>query len=146
MKINNKMQKYVHKIKSHIDISNDLIGIMDSGFVTEDGCCYILALRDGVGSISRLSLSDCIDRELFVNSLHLEDYVENDIVGVAIAFMKLVLWKWSSISSDNMRGVLSVNDEACVVKFFLSRGDDLFLEGLDEYIDAILVLESQDMI
>lgn len=144
MNINKKMAEILGDVNSDVQLSKDLWKMANSGFVNHDECWFLGALSHNCRDSLKEHFADCIDYERFVNSFHVEDYAKNDVLSESVLFCKTVLKKWKDQHSENMRAVLSVNDGAYVVHFYLTRGDVSLYENVEDfYLEALMVIDSR---
>lgn len=124
----------------------ELLEISTDGFREADGCVVLDALfRRGVNA----GVDDFPDRtgfECFVNSIHIDDYVDARYLSTAFLFVDACLARWRKQGlSGTMRAIVSCDEFGANVKFHLAREAESWLaEDLEGYEDPILVVDSDD--
>src|SRR5262249_56664019 len=103
------------------------------------------------------AINDFPDRtgyECFVNHIHIDDYVSEDIVNQSIGYASKVLHKWNdekfdgeliSIISVSKKNECSRRDEATVRFHYRRRNESWLASDLDGTEEAILEISSSDL-
>ncbi|WP_431685546.1 hypothetical protein [Hahella sp. NBU794] len=81
--------------------------------------------------------------ECFVNSFHIDDYVDKD-------FLAYSLFVVSSLKADieryNLKTIVGIDDDGGTVRFHVDRvGEEWLSDDIEGYSEALLVLESTDI-
>jgi len=127
-------------------IEGELERIARSDFVERDGCIFIAALNPQ----SHMSLDSFPDRtgyECFVNSVHIDDYVSDDLLATAISWLSLVLDQWNKFGLPGvLQGSVSTDEFGATVKVYVLRPNEPWLgDDLEGYEQAVLTVNSGDM-
>jgi len=130
----------------HVVMEGELERIARSDFVERDGCIFIAALNPQ----SHMSLDSFPDRtgyECFVNSVHIDDYVSDDLLATAISWLSLVLDQWNKFGLPGvLQGSVSTDEFGATVKVYVLRPNEPWLgDDLEGYEQAVLTVNSGDM-
>ncbi|RJG12039.1 hypothetical protein D3879_01550 [Pseudomonas cavernicola] len=122
----------------------ELSELLAPGFFKRDGCTFLASLAKGDTNVSASDFPDKTGYECFVNSVHIDDYVECDYVVYACLFVEEFFNAWrSSNSSEIARAIISSDELGALVKFHVARGGESWVgEDLEKYEEAILVADS----
>jgi hypothetical protein len=144
MEINSAMKKLL--IGNDFDIlpSSSLRKIANSGFKLQDGCYFLHALADNSLNVSKENFPDYTGYECFVNSIHIEDYVDENVLEQAILFVIEVFSVWNaSISDFALAAIVCADEWSVVVKFHMYRFNENWLNpNIEGYEDPILSIKS----
>ncbi|ANI55054.1 MULTISPECIES: hypothetical protein [unclassified Pseudomonas] len=145
MKANKAMESLLADLPLVV-IEGELERIARSDFVERDGCIFIAALNPQ----SHMSLDSFPDRtgyECFVNSVHIDDYVSDDLLATAISWLSLVLDQWNKFGLPGvLQGSVSTDEFGATVKVHVLRPDEPWLgDDLEGYEQAVLTVNSGDM-
>ncbi|WP_236195465.1 hypothetical protein [Pseudomonas glycinae] len=145
MKANKAMESLLADL-TLVVIEGELERIARSDFVERDGCIFIAALNPQ----THMSLDSFPDRtgyECFVNSVHIDDYVSDDLLATAISWLSLVLDQWNKFGlSGVLQGSVSTDEFGATVKVHVLRPDEPWLgDDLEGYEQAVLTVNSGDM-
>ncbi|MCP3657429.1 MAG: hypothetical protein GY734_14675 [Herbaspirillum sp.] len=121
-----------------------LRSIVDRGFDVREGCYFLGALLPTATNVTKSSFQDCTGYECFVNSLHIEDYDDNNLLSQAIQLASDIFAAWRADMPDlPLISIVSVDETSVVVKFHVKRPTEQWLsENLDGYEDPIMLMES----
>jgi hypothetical protein len=124
----------------------ELSTLLRSGFREGEGCIFLASLAGSTNA----SLSNFPDRtgyECFINSIHVDDYVQNDYLLYACLFVEGLFNAWSYRNATSpISAIISCDDLGATVKFHLTRkGESWISEELEKYEEAILVADSSLM-
>ena len=145
MKANKAMESLLADLPLVV-IEGELERIARSDFVERDGCIFIAALNPQ----SHMGLDSFPDRtgyECFVNSVHIDDYVSDDLLATAISWLSLVLDQWNKFGLPGvLQGSVSTDEFGATVKVHVLRPDEPWLgDDLEGYEQAVLTVNSGDM-
>ncbi|CNB70017.1 Uncharacterised protein [Yersinia intermedia] len=119
---------------------NEIIGL---GFLEEQGSFLSKRLMDYCTSVQRSSFDDEIAYECFVNSFHMEDYVDRSHLAYSIVFSNELIRKWKLFRSSALNVIIALDDETFLpkIKFHAKRdGAEWLMENeLESYIQPILI-------
>lgn len=147
MKMNNEMLRQLSEVEfSRRDLPPELIDIAGAGFVECDGCRFLSVLK---GLKTNASADDFPDRtgfECFINSVHIDDYVNSDYLKCACFFLTSVFRVWSAMGvTDTLQGIISTDEFGSLVKIHVLRSGESWVgDDLERYEDALLVVTSED--
>lgn len=122
----------------------ELLVLLDAGFVAQDGCFFIRSLKELCLSVSIDDFSDKTGFECFVNSVHIDDYVDSDYLASALLFAQACFDAWKNDNkSYKLAGVILSDGFGVVVKFHCLRESESWLdECLEKYEEAVLFTDS----
>ncbi|MDH4610373.1 hypothetical protein [Pseudomonas sp. BN102] len=145
MKINERMAEVMADIGfEEMSIPTALVEILKEGFIIKGECVVLAALAKMCGSVSLADFPDKTGYESFVNSIHIDDYVESEFLHRAISFSRALIdiWKVSGIDGD-IRVIICGDELGAVIKFhFVREGEDWVSSDLELYEDAVMVVDS----
>lgn len=125
----------------------ELKEIVEQGFVELFGCFLSKKLLGFCGSIKPDYFKDEIALECFVNSIHIEDYVNDKYLQYSIVFSNSMIKKWNENHTGCLNVIISLDDESLLptVKFHLKRNDVSWLDedDLESSIQAVLVTTNE---
>ena len=148
LRMNSVMLKaYDDLLPDNIELDNDLREIVEAGFVGDDGC-YLLKKYLEIGT--NVSFSDFPDKtgyECFINSVNIDDYVKDNYLAQGLCFVRNILSRWNEFQDDEvLMAILSLDELGSKVKFHtLREGEQWLADELDEYEEAILLVDSSEM-
>jgi hypothetical protein len=139
------------RITDTANLSSELLGIVESGFIVVDGAVLLKTQEKFVKSIKPDNFPDLTGYECFVNHVHIEDYLGDADLGSkallkqGIALANKIMEELSSLFPDKLfKAIVAANESGCSVRFHLIRsGENWLSDDLDKYgQEAILVLET----
>ena len=147
MQINLKMAKRIDEIQSQavkVMLPAELLSIVEQGFEIRQNCALLVAQIPGGSNASLKDFPDRTGYECFINSFHIDDYVDGNFVEVAYAFAKALLNLWRQSQYFEVGQVIVAETEfGSIVKFHLLRAGESWLDDdLETYDVGILVLDS----
>ncbi|BCU89999.1 hypothetical protein YP72344_14940 [Yersinia pseudotuberculosis] len=126
-----------------LNLSKKLNEIIELGFIEEHGSFLSKRLLDYCTSVHRSNFDDEIAYECFVNSFHMEDYVDNSHLAYSIVFSNELIKKWRSFRSSALNVIIALDDETFLpkIKFHAKRDSAEWLmeNELESYIQPILI-------
>ncbi len=149
-KFNAKMfDIFVQKIKSDNRFSGSLSAILANGFSTQHGCYLLSAFYQNNLHISLDSFVDKTGYECFINSFHIDDFVDEDFFEQSVLFIDALLNKWRILNNDLVLNIiLSKTDFGFNIRFHVHReGEEwINMNDLVFFEDALLVISSKEYI
>ena len=147
MIINSSMKNQLEKINrsyfNGLSLPFDLSKIIEQGFTDKNHSVLSVYLLNYCGSVSQSNFEDEIAYECFVNSFHMEDYVENHFIEYSIFFTNELIKKWKKLRSEDLNVIISLDDESLLpkIKFHVKRYEQEWLaeNELESYIQPILI-------
>jgi len=147
MKMNNEMARQLSEVEcSWHALPPELINIASAGFDECDGCRFLSVLK---GLKTNAGAGDFPDRtgfECFINSVHIDDYVNSDYLKCGCFFLTSVFREWNAMGlTDTLQGIISTDEFGSLVKVHVLRtGESWVSDDLERYEDALLVVNSED--
>lgn len=124
-------------------LTYELESIVSEGFIEICGCFLSKKLFSYCQSNSPDNFEDEISFECFVNSFHMDDYVNERHFEYSIIFSNSIIKKWNEIYVDKLNVIISLDDETLLptIKFHLKRDGLSWLDehNLDASIQAVLI-------
>jgi hypothetical protein len=120
--------------------------LVGGGFVEAHGCVFLRRLFHH-GPLTGLAQHDLTGKECFVNSFHLEDYLEKgmsrEAPALAVTAVKCVDWlaeRLRRFSADPFQIIFSVDGRHSVMRFHKVRDGESWLDDdLEGYQEAVAV-------
>lgn len=136
---------FIKKVAVNSKLCTPLQKLISGGFIFHNGCYF---LRSLYGIQSHISESDFIDAtgyECFINSIHIDDYVEIDLFEQAMLFAdKLIeLWKIQN-NGLILTVILSETEFGFNIKFHTCRKNEQWIneDEMDKFEEAMILLNS----
>lgn len=145
IKLNKKMQIQLHNMKQAIEpLPEELRQLISQGFVIREGYVFLSALLGRNTNVDDNSFPDKVGYECFINSIHIDDYVESNYLEHACCFIDQCFGAWRHAKQPGLiKAILSCDEFGAVVKFHADRSDESWIaQEIEEYDEAILVADS----
>jgi hypothetical protein len=144
MKCNAAMTAALSMLRLPDKLSDDLASIAEEGFFQRHGCEFLNFFKSSSIAVGLDYLQDRTGYECYVNSIHIDDYVDLNWLGEALLFANRLIEHWLARSSPEVLQVIVSCDEfGAVVKAHVIRAGESWLrENLDEYDDPVLLARS----
>ncbi|AIJ09116.1 MULTISPECIES: hypothetical protein [Edwardsiella] len=130
-----------------LNLPYELNEIVEQGFVELHGCFFSKKLFSYCNSVTPDVFEDEIAFECFVNSIHIEDYVNEKYLQYSIVFCNAIIKKWNENYGNCLSVIVSLDDETLLptIKFHLKRKGVSWLDedNLDSSIQAVLVTTNE---
>ncbi|MFJ3005916.1 hypothetical protein [Pseudomonas fluorescens] len=125
-------------------LSVELSSIVEQGFFQKDGCEFLSFFKESTIHVGLSHFEDRTGYECFINSIHIDDYVDNNWLVSALQFANRLLEGWSIAShSEKLQVIVSSDEFGASVKAHVVRaGEFLLEEDLDGYDEALLLATS----
>ncbi|MNG65606.1 hypothetical protein D3C79_238740 [compost metagenome] len=121
----------------------ELNEVVEQGFIELSGCFLSRKLLSYCNSVTPDIFEDEISFECFVNSIHIEDYVNEKYFQYSIVFCNSIIKKWNINHLDHLNVIISLDDETLLptIKFHLKRKGVSWLDEdkIDSSIQAVLI-------
>jgi hypothetical protein len=145
LKMNSEMLKaYSYFSSDNIDLNRSLLEIAESGFMVKDGCFLLGKCMDADTNVSISNFPDKTGYECFINSVNIDDYVEENYLEQGICFVRNVFSRWNSVQGlPKLIAILSLDEFGLKVKFHAWRvGEHWLTDELEDYEESVLVVDS----
>ena len=143
--VNKKFKEVVGGIRRGA-LAENLLELLASGVVIDDGCVFLAALKARGGNSRLDSFPDRTGYECFINSIHIDDYVASDFVLQACLFVEALFESWRGVEVTGCRklqAIISCDEFEAVIKFCLVRdGESWLSDDLEKYEEGILAADS----
>ena len=145
--MNLEMRKTYCEIKvngKHLE--GRLLSIVNDGFVNKEECLFLKSCFEIETNVTINDFPDKTGFECFINSINIDDYVENDFLEQGILFAQEVFSTFKIIDSENtLNCIMSMDELGLKIKFHLLRIDEEWLsDDLEAFEEAILVVDSEE--
>lgn len=144
--LNNKMFLLLRAVDwEHRDLQYDLLGIVSGGFVLHEECFFLKRLIQSQMHVRKSDFFDDVACECFVNSIHVDDYVEGDYLVQAVLFMDEVFERWIKYNSEKtLVCIISQTEFGASIKFHVKRKGQKWIEenDVEKFEEAIVICES----
>jgi hypothetical protein len=144
-----KMNKRMAEEFRHLNFDGKLLSpklsnLLSDGFVAMNGCIFLKSLSDLQTNATQPNFPDKTGYECFVNSIHIDDYVDDEYVVNACLFLEALFKSWRQLLNEKViRAIVAKDEFSTVVKFHIAReGETWIAENIERNEDAILVAES----
>lgn len=150
MIINTKMidiLKNNYSLEKKVYLPNSLLKILNEGFIIHNDCYFIKYFFNLSTNVNNSTFKDKISYECFVNSFHIDDYVDCNYLKYSIVFCNLLLKKWYEFSNLQAKVIISLDEDlSSTIKFYIYRENELgFIDEkkLDNCIQPILISSNE---
>lgn len=146
MIFNNKMFSLFGNTKLKTKTLNaKLLHLMKDGFINKNGCYFLDTLYKKNKHITQEDFIDKTGYECFINSFHVDDYVNKNYVEQGYLFLKNLFEMWN-LNNDALIliGLLSQTEFGANIKFYIKRKNEewLKLQDVDEFEEPLLIMNS----
>jgi hypothetical protein len=141
MQMNTAMRsEYENAHKIHCTLPRELLNNVKEGFLKINNCIFLKHQYDLCKHVTQDDFPDEVGYECFVNHIHIDNYVNNNLLTVGILLLQELGNSWLSQDIEGvLRLILSIDETSCVVRCHLLRSDQLWLaDDLESFQDAIL--------
>jgi hypothetical protein len=141
--LNEKMFNLIYKIphrEHHLD--KHLESIIEAGFKELNGYYFISSLVKNSQSVIASDFPDKAGFECFVNSIHIDDYVDTDFLQQGLLFVEKVFEVWNDKNKSlPLVGVISKTEFGANVKFYFQRPNEVYINitDIDKFEDPVLI-------
>lgn len=148
MKSNAEMRKIIGALSFGKPLIPSLKSIADGGFVENDNCYLLDSFARNPTNAKRTNFQDCTGYECFVNSLHVEDYADEEPLAQGILFVEAVFRVWKvSNPALALTAIISADELAVVTRFHVRRSGEQWLsDDIEGFIDPVMSVDSDDEI
>lgn len=147
--MNSEMSKaYSNLLLDNVELDRSLCEITESGFKGQNGCFFLGKCLEIDTNTSINDFPDKTGYECFINSVNIDDYVEDGYLEQAVSFVRNVFSQWNDIQeSKKLIAILSLDEFGLKVKFHMHRvGEQWLSDELEDYEESILVVDSSESI
>src|SRR5699024_3462862 len=116
-----ELEKLNSEFIKRIILPQELEDILSEGFTKKNGCFLSKKLLKLCSSVSYSNFEDEIAYECFVNSLHMEDYVNKNHLDYSVVFCNKLIEIWRE--NEMLNVIMTLDDETFLptVKFHVKR-------------------------
>lgn len=133
------------KAASNYNLNSALLDLLSEGFIIQKGRYFLKSLHEHQSHINDLDFTDDTGYECFINSIHFDDYVSNDVFEQALLFSENLIKVWNAQNNGLvLMLVLSETDFGFNLKFHLYREEENWINenDIDKFEEALIVFNS----
>lgn len=141
LEYNSAMAKALSGLRSIGCLPADLALIAEGGFYEKEGCEFLCHFKGVHTNVNIDSFEDRTGYECFINSIHVDDFVEEQWLGTALQFIIRLLDSWSRVPrTETLQIVLTSNELGATVKAHILRhGESWVSDDLEGYENPVLM-------
>jgi hypothetical protein len=146
MKQNERMNSIVNNAKVSREIDKKLTALLGDGFEFINGCIFLKSLYKNQGHIKENDFIDKTGFECFINSFHVDDYVDKDFISQGHLFLHKLFKKWNEYNGKPiLKGILSETEYGANIKFHVVRENENWVDetNLNSFKEGIMILTSK---
>jgi hypothetical protein len=135
----------IKKAASNYKLNSGLLELLSEGFIIQKGRYFLKALHEYQSHINDTDFTDDTGYECFINSIHFDDYVSNDVFEQALLFSENLIKVWNAQNNGLvLMLVLSETDFGFNLKFHLYREEENWINenDIDKFEEALIVFNS----
>ena len=133
------------KVALNFQLNAALQKLLNEGFIFHEGCYFLKTLYKQQSHINQSDFIDSTGYECFINSIHFDDYIENNVFEQALLFSDNLIKKWN-IQNNGLvlKLILSETDFGFNLKFHLYREYEHWINenDIDKFEEAIIVFKN----
>lgn len=136
----------IKKVVLNYKLNAVLRELLSEGFIIHKGCYFLKSLYKHQSHINESDFTDSTGYECFINSIHFDDYVDNDVFEQALLFSNNLINEWNTQNNGIiLKLILSETDFGFNLKFHLYReGEDWINENdIDKFEEALIIFNSR---
>lgn len=145
LRYNAAMSSALSALHSLGEFPAELSLVAQSGFYQKDGCKFLKYFEEMKTNVDLSHFADRTGYECFINSIHIDDFVDSNWLGGALRFARQLLDCWLVAShSEVLQVIVACNEMGVTVKAHVIRAGESWLsDDLEEYEDAVLLATSE---
>jgi len=135
----------VKKVVLNYKLNTSLLELLSEGFIIYKGCYFLKSLHKIQGHINEFDFTDATGYECFINSIHIDDYVDNDVLEQALLFSDSLINEWNAQNNGLiLKLILSETDFGFNLKFHLRREKEDWIneKDINKFEEALIVFNS----
>jgi hypothetical protein len=139
MRLNSEMRRWLSSDPGFGEWPDFLDEVVDGIAEIDDGVVVSAPLKDRSGNATIPSFVDATGYEAFVNHVHVDDYVQDRGLWLAVSILYAARIK---AKDPRLVVIISIDEQSCTVRFHRMRVGEEWLSGdLEGYADeGIMVL------
>lgn len=128
---------------SRYTLNPELEKLTAAGFIEQNGCILVATLSKMDTNAKQSDFPDRTGYECFVNSVHVDDYVDGDHLPQAMLLVNALLRLWKDNGTGSpVQAIASKDEFGATIKFHaLREGEAWLASDLEKYDEAILVTD-----
>lgn len=135
----------IEVISTNKTLNFKLKALLNKGFVYRDDCYFLSAFLENQLHLKKEDFIDSIGFECFINSFHVDDYVEEDLFIQSMLFIDLLIKEWEKSDIEkNLTIILSKTDFGFNIKFHTKRNEVwIDVDNLNDFEEGIMVITTK---
>jgi hypothetical protein len=133
------------KVTSNHQLEISLQKLLENGFKISNDCYFLDTLFNQQKHIKESDFIDKTGYECFINSIHIDDYVENDFFEQTMLFAKYLIELWNKNNYDkSIVIIIGETDFGFNLKFHLHREGEqwISIKDIDRFEESLIVINS----
>ena len=125
-------------------IATNLLHLSNGGFIENNGCYFLKKLYNINRHLKESNFPDKTGFECFVNSIHIDDYTNDDFLAQAIFFLNEIFINWSQDGDKILKGIIGQTEYGANIKFHVVRDGENWIDEkkIDEFKDGLIIQTS----
>lgn len=135
----------INKVVTGFQLNPILEKLLSDGFTCHKGCYFLKSLYKLQNHINQSDFIDSTGYECFINSIHFDDYVNENIIEQALLFSDHLIRVWNTENNGLiLRLILSETDFGFNLKFHLFREQEKWINenDIDKFKEALVIFNS----
>lgn len=140
--LNSAMMKAFGSLVNRQELPKELNAVLSDGFLDEADLTFFRVFEQSLKSADQSSFIDKTGIECFINHVHIDDYVDDDLFQYGcLFFQKLVDLLKGSYPDRAYLVILALDELSCSVRFHQKRdGESWLSDDLEKYQDEALLI------
>lgn len=135
----------IKKAAFNYKLNKTLLELLSEGFIMHKGRYFLKSLHKHQSHINESDFTDDTGYECFINSIHFDDYVDNDVFEQALLFSDSLIKEWNAQNNGLvLMLILSETDFGFNLKFHLYREEENWINenDINKFEEALIVFNS----
>lgn len=130
------------EIISKQQLDTRLLKILNQGFIQKDGCYFLKSFYEADTNVTQRNFIDKTGYEAFINSFHVDDYVEDNYFLQTILFVKMLSIYWGELTNQkNIETIIAETSFGFNVRFHVVREGEIYNdENLENYKEGVIII------
>ena len=142
--LNSKMLFLIfQKLISKQKLDSSLKKLLSTGFIISNNCFFLKCLFENQKHIKESDFIDKVGYECFINSIHIDDYVQNNLFEQSILFAEKLINLWNAQNSGkNLKIILVETYFGFNLKFHIERENEEWIDEneLNNFKEGIIII------
>ena len=145
--MNSKMSEmYKNAAFDSVELHKGLLEFAENGFFVKNNFYFLNKCFDIATNATLDNFPDSTGYECFINSINVDDYVEDEFLEHGVCLVRKVFSKWRSLRFEKeLRAILSMDEFGLKIKFHVFRNGESWLDSeLEDYEEAVMLISSTE--